>query len=400
VLTRTAKLAIEGGTPIRSTPLPYGKQWIDEGDIAAVVDVLRSDWLTTGPKVEEFETAFAAATEARYAVSFSSGTAALHGAVAVLGLRDGDEAITTPITFCASANCLLYCGVRPVFADVDPDTLLIDPTEIERRITARTRALVVVDYAGQPAALRQINEMAKKHGLAVIEDACHSLGATLDGRRVGGLSTLTAFSFHPVKHVTTAEGGMVTTNDLGLAEKLQRFRSHGIGSDHRQREKVGSWFYEMVDLGYNYRLSDLQCALGLSQLGKLNQWLARRRAIASQYDAAFRKLPAVCPLSVLPGVEHAYHLYVVQLDLKQLRASRAEVFAALRAEGIGVNVHYIPVHVHPYYREHQGTAAGLCPRAETAYERILSLPMFPRMSDHDVQDVIEAVHKVVAEYSK
>jgi perosamine synthetase len=400
VLTRTAKLAIEGGTPVRSTPLPYGKQWIDEDDIAAVVDVLRSDWLTTGPKVEEFESAFATVMDSRHAVSFSSGTAALHGAVAVLGLNAGDEAVTTPITFCASANCLLYCGVQPVFADVDSGTLLIDPAEIERNITPRTRALVVVDYAGQPVAVREINQLAEKHGLAVIEDACHALGAKFEGRRVGGLSTMTAFSFHPVKHVTTAEGGMVTTNDDGLAEKLRRFRGHGIGSDHRQREKVGSWLYEMVDLGYNYRLSDVQCALGLSQLRKLDQWLTRRRAIAARYDAAFRELSAVRPLSVLPGVEHAYHLYVVQLDLKQLRASRAKVFAALRAEGIGVNVHYIPVHLHPYYREHQGTVAGLCPRAEAAYERLLSLPMFPRMSDQDVQDVIEALHKVVAEYSK
>jgi perosamine synthetase len=400
VLTRTAKLAIEGGTPVRSTPLPYGKQWIDEDDIAAVVDVLRSDWLTTGPKVEEFESAFATVMDSRHAVSFSSGTAALHGAVAVLGLNAGDEAVTTPITFCASANCLLYCGVQPVFADVDSGTLLIDPAEIERNITPRTRALVVVDYAGQPVAVREINQLAEKHGLAVIEDACHSLGAKFEGRRVGGLSTMTAFSFHPVKHITTAEGGMVTTNDDGLAEKLRRFRGHGIGSDHRQREKVGSWFYEMVDLGYNYRLSDVQCALGLSQLRKLDQWLTRRRAIAARYDAAFRELSVVRPLSVLPGVEHAYHLYVVQLDLKQLRASRAKVFAALRAEGIGVNVHYIPVHLPPYYREHQGTVAGLCPRAEAAYERLLSLPMFPRMSDQDVQDVIEALHKVVAEYSK
>lgn len=400
MLTRTAKLAIEGGTPVRSTVLPYGKQWIDEVDIAAVVDVLRSDWLTTGPKVEEFETSFAAITESRYAVSFSSGTAALHGAVAVLGLKRGDEAITTPITFCASANCLLYCGVRPVFADVDPETLLIDPADIERHFTPRTRALVVVDYAGQPVALQEINKLSEKHGLAVIEDACHSLGAKFEGRPVGGLSTMTAFSFHPVKHITTTEGGMVTTNDSALAEKLRRFRSHGIGSDHRQREKVGSWFYEMVELGYNYRLSDLQCALGLSQFRKLDQWLSRRREIAARYDTAFRKIPAIRPLSVLPGVEHAYHLYVVQLELKRLRATRAEVFAALRAEGIGVNVHYIPVHLHPYYRENQGTAAGLCPHAEAAYEKILSLPMFPRMSNGDVQDVIEAVHKVVAEYSK
>ncbi len=399
MLTRTAKLALDGGIPVRSTPLPYGKQSIDDADIAAVLDVLRSDWLTTGPKVEEFEASFAAATGARYAVGFSSGTAALHGAVAVLDLNPGDEAITTPITFCASANCLLYCGLRPVFADVDSHTLLIDPAEIERNITPRTKALVVVDYAGHPVALRQISELAEKHGLAVIEDACHALGARFEGRRIGGLSTLTAFSFHPVKHITTAEGGMVTTNEPRLADKLRRFRNHGIGSDHRQREKVGSWFYEMVDLGYNYRLSDLQCALGLSQLKKLDRWLARRRAIAAQYDAAFSQT-AVRPLSVTSGVEHAYHLYVVQLDLKQLRTSRAQVFSALRAEGIGVNVHYIPVHLHPYYREHQGTAAGLCPRAEAAYERILSLPMFPLMTDQDVQDVIEAVRKVAAEYSK
>jgi perosamine synthetase len=380
--------------------LPYGKQWIDDADITAVVDVLRSDWLTTGPKVEEFETAFAAATGVRYAISFSSGTAALHGSVAVLELGLGDEAITTPITFCASANCLLYCGVRPVFADVDPDTLLIDPAEIERKITPLTKALVVVDYAGHPVAVRQITELAEKHGLAVIEDACHALGARFEGRRVGGLSTMTAFSFHPVKHVTTAEGGMITTNDPGLADKLRRFRNHGIGSDHRQREKVGSWFYEMLDLGYNYRLSDLQCALGLSQLTKLDRWLARRRDIAAEYDAAFSRLPTINPISVIPGVEHAYHLYVVKLDLKRLRASRTQVFAALRAEGIGVNVHYIPVHLHPYYREHQGTAPGLCPRAEAAYEQILSLPIFPLMTNQDVQDVIEAVHKVAAEYSK
>lgn len=400
MLTRTAKLAIEGGTPVRSKLLPYGQQWIDDDDIAAVVEVLRSDWLTTGPKVEEFESAFAAATDAQYAVSFSSGTAALHGTVSALGLKPGEEAITTPITFCASANCLLYCGARPVFADVNAETLLIDPAEIERHISPRTRGLVVVDYAGQPVPLDEISKLAEKHGLAVIEDACHALGATYKEQRVGGLSTMSVFSFHPVKHVTTAEGGMVTTNDAGLAEKLRRFRNHGIGSDHRRREKVGSWFYEMVDLGYNYRLTDLQCVLGLSQLRKLDGWMARRREMAAQYDAAFREIPAVRPLAVLPEVEHSYHLYVIQLDTGRLRASRAEIFTALHAEGIGVNVHYIPVHLHPYYRSHLGTAAGLCPRAEAAYERILSLPMFPRMTDHDVQDVVEAVHKVTAEYSK
>jgi perosamine synthetase len=400
MLTRTTKLAIRGGTPVRSTPLPYGKQWIDEEDITAVVDVLRSEWLTTGPKIAEFETAFAAATGARYAVSFSSGTAALHGAAAVVGFRPGEEAITTPITFCATANCLLYCGARPVFADVESDTLLIDPAEIERRITPQTRALVVVDYAGQPVALHQILELAEKHGLAVIEDACHALGARSNGWPVGSLSTLTAFSFHPVKHITTAEGGMVTTNDRGLADKLRRFRNHGIDSDHRERETRGSWFYEMVEMGYNYRLTDLQCALGLSQLRKLDRWLARRRELAHRYDLALQQLPALRPLAVRADVEHAYHLYVVQLDLENLNAERSEIFAALRAEGIGVNVHYIPVHLHPFYRERGFAAAGSLPRAEAAYGRILSLPLFPRMSDSDVDDVVEALHKVLSEFSR
>jgi len=381
-------------------PLPYGKQWIDEEDIAAVVDVLRSDWLTTGPKIEEFETAFAATTGVKYAVSFSSGTAALHGAASVIALRPGDEAITTPMTFCATANCLLYCGARPVFADVESDTLLIDPAEIERHITSQTRALVVVDYAGQPVALHEMSALADKYGLTVIEDACHALGARLEGRPVGGLSTMTVFSFHPVKHITTAEGGMVTTNDPGLAEKLRCFRNHGIGSDHRQRERLGSWFYEMVELGYNYRLTDLQCALGLSQLRKLDRWLARRREIAHRYDLALQQLPALRPLAVHSNVEHAYHLYVVQLDLEQLNGARSEIFAALRAEGIGVNVHYIPVHLHPFYRERGFAVAGSLPRAEAAYERILSLPLFPRMSDSDVDDVVEALHKVLSEFSR
>lgn len=395
-----SKLAIHGGIPVRSKPLPYGRQWVDEEDIEAVVAVLRSDWLTTGPKVDEFEAAFAEATGARHAVSFSSGTAALHGAASAIGFQPGQEAITTPLTFCASANCVLYCGARPIFADVEPDTLLIDPAKIESLINPRTKALVIVDYAGQPAKLEEIFAIADKHGLAVIEDACHALGATFQGQPIGSLSTMTVFSFHPVKHITTGEGGMVTTQDNVIADKLRRFRNHGITSDHRQREQIGSWFYEMVELGYNYRLTDLQCTLGLSQLRKIDKWVARRRAIARRYDKAFREIPAVQPLAVRSNVDHAYHLYVVILGLEQLKASRADIFAALRAEGIGVNVHYIPVHLHPYYRANQATVAGLCPHAEAAYERILSLPIFPRMSDQDVEDVIEAVRKVIASLLK
>jgi perosamine synthetase len=398
VPAKTTKLAIQGGTPVRERMLPYGRQAIDDDDVRAVVEVLRSDWLTTGPKVAEFEEAFAAKVGAHHAVSFTSGTAALHAAAWAAGLKQGDQAITTPMTFCATANCVLYCGAQPVFADVEPDTLLIDPEEVARAITPRTRALLPVDYAGHPAALDALMELAQKHHLVVIEDSCHALGARYRGRPAGSIAHMSVFSFHPVKHITTGEGGMVTTSDAQLAARLRLFRNHGISSDHRQRERAGSWFYEMVDLGYNYRLTDIQCALGMSQLRKLDASIARRRGIAAAYDSAFRHLRAVRPLAVRDAVEHAYHLYVVQFETELLEASRAEIFAALRAEGIGVNVHYIPVHLHPYYRERLQTRPGLCPVVEAAYERIVSLPMFPAMTDRDVEDVIEAVGKVTSQY--
>ena len=392
------RLAIEGGAPVRSSLLPYGRQWIDDDEVRAVSEVLRSDWLTTGPKVAEFEEAFGAAVGAAHALSYTSGTAALHAAAWAAGLKPGDEAVTTPMTFCATANCVLYCGATPRFADVEPGTLLINSAQIEKAITPRTRALLPVDYAGQPADLDAAMEIAARHGLTVIEDACHALGATCRGRKVGGIAHMTVFSFHPVKHITTGEGGMVTTNDAALAARLRLFRNHGITSDHRQRERTGSWFYEMVDLGYNYRLNDLQCALGLVQMRKLERSLARRREIARRYDAAFAEIAGVQPLAVRTNVAHAYHLYVVQFDPAVVRASHAEVFAALRAENIGVNVHYIPVHLHPYYRERLGFKPGMFPVAEAAYERIVSLPMFPAMNDRDVEDVVEAVEKVAAYY--
>ena len=378
--------------------LPYGRQSIDDDDVRAVIDVLRSDWLTTGPKVSEFEEAFAAKVGAAHAVSFSSGTAALHAAAAAAGLKQGDEAITTPMTFCATANCVLYCGAQPVFADVEPGTLLIDPEKVERAITPRTRALLPVDYTGHPADMDALMRLAEKHSLVIIEDACHALGATYRGRTIGSIAHMSVFSFHPVKHITTGEGGMVTTNDVELAARLRLFRNHGISSDHRQREHAGSFFYEMVDVGYNYRLTDIQCALGITQLRKLDASIARRRKIAAAYDAAFRGMSAIRPLQVHNDVEHAYHLYVAQFETELFEAGRAEIFAALRAEGIGVNVHYIPVHLHPYYRRRLRTQPGLCPVAEAAYERIVSLPMFPAMTDRDVEDVIEAVEKVTSQY--
>jgi perosamine synthetase len=388
-------LAINGGLPVREKFLPYGHQSIEEADIAAVVEVLRSEWLTTGPKVEEFEEAFAARVGAKHAVSFTSGTAALHAAAFAAGLHSGDEAITTPLTFAATANCVLYCGANPVFADVSRDTINLDPEQLASKLTSRTRAILPVDYTGHPADLTAIMEVAQRHRLVVIEDACHALGAEYQGKRVGSIADMTVFSFHPVKHVTTGEGGMVTTENPRLAETLRRFRNHGISTDARQRQKAGQWFYEMVLLGFNYRLPDIACALGLEQLKRLDANLMRRREIAAAYTSAFRNIAGVIPPATRVDVNPAWHLYPIRLELEKLTADRAQIFSALRAENIGVNVHYIPVHLHPYYRERFGYQGGEFPIAEDAYTRLISLPMFHAMSDQDVADVIEAVGKVM-----
>jgi perosamine synthetase len=394
------RLALDGGAPVRKAPLPYGRQTIGEDDVAAVVAVLRSDWLTTGPKVAEFEAALARTTGAREAVAVNNGTAALHAAMHALGIGPGDEVIVPAMTFAATANAVVFQGARPVFADVDPHTLLLDPAQVEQRRSARTKAVVAVDYAGQPCDYDRLGAIASRHGLALAADACHALGGAYRGRPVGSLAAISAFSFHPVKHVTTGEGGAVVSDDPQLARRARMLRNHGITTDFREREEHGSWFYEMTDLGHNYRLSDIQCALGVSQLAKLGRSVARRQEIARQYDAALADLPWVRPLAVRHGVSHAYHLYVVRLALGMLRVDRAGVFRALRAEGIGVGVHYIPVHLHPYYRERFGTAPGSCPVAEAAYEQILSLPMFPAMNDADVQDVVAALRKVFAALGK
>ena len=400
--TKLETLAINGGTPARQKLLPYGRQSVDDADIQAVVEVLKSDWLTTGPQVGEFEERFSAWVGAKHAVSFSSGTAALHGAAFTAGLGPGDEAITTPMTFCATANCVLYQGATPVFADVSPDTLNLDPGEVFRKISERTKAIIAVDYAGHPAALDELGQLAKAQvrPALLIEDACHALGAEYGGKRVGGIADMTVFSFHPVKHLTTGEGGMVATNDARLAETLRRFRNHGISSEARQRQESGQWFYEMVLLGFNYRLTDIACALGLSQLGKLSANLARRREIAARYTAAFRNVPGLIPPSVRAEVNPAWHLYPIRVDLAKLTVDRSQVFRALRAENIGVNVHYIPVHLHPYYRDQFGRSGGECPVAEAAYERLISLPMFHGMTEVDVDDVVRAVNKVISSYAK
>jgi len=402
--TKLETLAIHGGDPVRAKLLPYGRQSLDDADIAAVLAVLKSDWLTTGPKIGEFEERFAAWVGARHAVSFSSGTAALHGATFAAGLGPGDEAITTPMTFCATANCILYQGATPVFADVSPDTLNLDPAEVSKKLTSRTKAIIAVDYAGHPAALDELRKLAKAKGVLLIEDACHALGAEYRGKRVGGIVDMTVFSFHPVKHLTTGEGGMVATNDARLAETLRRFRNHGISSEARERQESGQWFYEMVLLGFNYRLTDIACALGLSQLDRLDSNLARRREIAAQYSAAFRDRPgSIFSTIVAPVVRYdvapAWHLYPVRLKLEMLTAGRAEIFRALRAENIGVSVHYIPVHRHPYYRERfESNSPKSYPVAEDAYERLISLPMFHSMTAQDVEDVIHALGKVLLHF--
>ncbi len=392
------RLAIDGGAPVRPRVLPYGRQTIRAEDLHAVNDTLCSDWLTTGPKVREFEQAFARFTGAGEAVAVNSGTAALHTAMHALGVGPGEEVIVPALTFVATANCVIYQGGTPIFADVEPDTLLIDPNVVAAKITPRTRAIIAVDYAGQPCDYDALRAVAQCHGLELVADACHSLGAGYDHRSVGTLADLNVFSLHPVKAMTTGEGGMVTTESFEIAHRMRCFRNHGVTSNHFQREQQGAWRYDMAELGFNYRLNDIQCSLGLSQLKWLSDFIEQRQAIAKRYDDAFASLLGLRPLALRSGRRHAYHLYVVRLDEDFLTVGRGRIFAALKAEGIGVNVHYLPVYLHSYYRERFGYQPGLCPKAETAYEEILSLPLFPGMSDGDANDVIEAVWKVLTHY--
>ena len=383
-----ARSVIDGGNPARKTALPYGCQWVDEEDIQSVIEVLRSDWLTTGPKVADFESKVAEFVDAREAVAVSSGTAALHSAMFAIGIGSGDEVIVPAMTFAATANCVVYQGGTPVFADVDPDTLLITPAHLESKITSNTKAVIAVDYTGQPCDYDALRKVVDRYGLTLVADACHALGGSYKGRKVGSLAELNTFSFHPVKQITTGEGGMITTDHAEFAERMRLFRNHGITTDHRQRAERGSWFYEMMELGYNYRITDFQCVLGMSQMEKLPQWIKRRQEIANQYNNAFKNNEYIKPLSVRTDVSHAYHLYVVRISLS---LDRTALFTKLLTDGIGVNVHYIPVYFHPFYQKKYGTRPGLCPNAESAYEEILSLPIFPRMTNDDVERVIEEV---------
>lgn len=394
------KLAIDGGSPVRDMPLPYGRQWINEQDIEAIVNVLKGDFLTTGPSIQQFEQAVAGYVGVRYAVAFSNGTAALHGACFAAGIGAGDEVITTPITFAASANCVLYLGGTPVFADVDDRTYNIDPYSLESRITEKTKAIIPVDFTGQPAAYDEIMKIATRHNLVVIEDAAHALGALYKGKKIGSFSDMTMFSFHPVKHITTGEGGVITTNNKIFYDKLLEFRTHGITRDiTRMREYHGPWYHEMQSLGYNYRMTDLQAALGKSQMHRLSEFIAKRRKYASIYNEAFKDLSTITiPYQDVESVS-SWHLYIIRLHLDKLIVGRKEIYEALQKENIGVNVHYIPVYWHPYYRD-LGYLKGLCPKAEELYEGIITLPLFPAMTEKDLQDVIDAVYKVLNFYTK
>lgn len=396
------KLAINGGYPVRAGKIYYGRQWIDEDDIEAVADTLRSDFITCGPKVDEFESELAAYTTAKYAVAVSNGTAALHCACMAAGIGPGDEVITTPLTFAASANCVLYCGARPVFADVDPDTYNIDPESIRAHITPKTKAIVAVDFTGQAVKHKEIRALCDEFHLIFIEDAAHAIATKYDGKPVGSLADMTCFSFHPVKTITGGEGGAVTTNSEEYYKKLMLVRTHGITHDEGEMEGApheGPWYYEQIMLGYNYRLTDFQAALITSQMKKLDKFAARRKEITKAYNEAFAKIPEIILQKEIPESDTCRHLYIIRLDLDKLSCTRKEFFDAMSAENVQCQIHYVPVYWFPYY-QHLGYERGLCPIAEEVYKGILSIPLYPKMSDQDVKDVIHVIWKLAKYFGK
>ena len=395
------KLAIFGGNPVFENKIGYGHQYVDDTDIQAVADVLKSDFLTCGPKIDEAEAKLCEITSAKHAVLLSNGTAALHAACFAAGIGPGDEVITTPLTFAASANCVLYCGGKPVFADIKSETYNIDPDNIEKCITKKTKAVVAVDFTGQAVEVQRIREICDKHNLIFIEDAAHSLGTRFNGKPIGSLADMTEFSFHPVKTCTAGEGGAITTNDDELYKKLLLFRTHGITRVNEWLDKPseGGWYYQQVDLGYNYRITDMQAALLSSQFDKLAIFARRRKALVKRYDEPFNEIPEIIVQKEIPESDTVRHLYIIQLDLEKLTCGRKEVYDALQAEGVGVNVHYIPVYSFPYYQK-LGYKMGLCPNAEYLYERIISIPLFYSMTDEDQEKVIKAVKKVIEYYRK
>lgn len=395
------KLAIFGGTPVRETAIYYGRQCIEQDDVDAVAKTLLSDLITCGPKVEELERKLCEITGAKYAVVVANGTAALHLAALAAGFAEGDEVIVSSITFAASSNCVLYCGAKPVFADIKPDTYNIDPASVRKLITPNTKGIVAVDFTGQAVELDEIREICRENNLVLIEDAAHAIGTKYKGQPIGSLADMTTFSFHPVKTVTGGEGGAITTNDEQLYRKLMRLRTHGI--TRHQEEMVhptdAVWYNEQVELGYNYRMTDFQAALLISQLNKLDKFRKRRKEIVEIYDKAFAEMPEIFVQKEIPESDTTRHLYVIRLNPDKLTCDRRQFFDALRAENTVPQVHYLPVYWHSYY-EKLGYKKGLCPNAEKYYEEAMSIPLYYSLSDEDVEDVIHAVKKVVEYYRK
>lgn len=396
------KLAIFGGKPVRDYKIFYGRQCIDEDDIRAVSEVLRSPYVTCGPKVEEAEKRLAHYVGAKHAVVCSNGTAALHCACLAAGVGPGDEVITTPMTFAASANCAVYCGARPVFADIDPATYNIDPKSIREHITPKTKAVVAVDFTGQAVKIREIREICDEFGLVFIEDAAHAIGTRYNGKHVGSLADMTCFSFHPVKTITSGEGGAITTNNDDYYKKLVLAHAHGIVHDEEMMEEApheGVWYYEQIAMGFNYRMTDFQSALLLSQLNKLERFKQRRQEIVNCYNEAFKDLEGIIVQQEIPESDTCRHLYIIQLDFDKISCTRREFFDAMSAENVQCQIHYVPVYWFPFYK-HMGYERGLCPNAEKIYKGILSIPLYPIMSDTDVEDVIHAVKKIISHYKK
>ena len=395
------QLAIFGGTPVRETPIYYGRQCIEQDDIDAVIDTLRSDLITCGPRVAGLEKAICRVTGARYAVAVSNGTAALHLAAMAAGFGEGDEVIVSSITFAASSNCVLYCGAKPVFADIKDDTYNIDPESVRKLITPRTRGIVAVDFTGQAVELDELRAIAREHNLVLIEDAAHAIGTKYKGQPVGSFADMTCFSFHPVKTVTAGEGGAITTNDEATYKRLMRLRSHGItrNQDEMVHPTDDMWYNEQVELGYNYRMTDFQAALLTSQIQKLERFKKRRREIVEMYDKAFSSMPEIVVQKEIPESDTTRHLYILRLNLDKLTCNRRQFFDALYAENTKPQVHYLPVYWHSYY-EKLGYPKGLCPNAEKLYMEIMSIPLYPTLTDGDVEDVIHAVKKIVEYYRK
>ena len=382
--------------------LYYGKQTIEDDDIKAVVDTLKSPLITCGPKVDELEKELCEYTGARYAVAVSNGTAALHCACIAAGIGPGDEVITTPMTFAASANCVLYCGARPVFADINPETYNIDPDSIRKCITSRTKAIIAVDFTGQVVEADKIRKICDEYGLLFIEDAAHSIGSSYNGIKVGNIADITTFSFHPVKTITGGEGGAVLTNDENLYNKISLAHTHGITHDEAMMKDLpheGMWYYEQISLGYNYRMTDFQAALLISQLGKLERFKKRRKEIVDYYDSELKNVDGIIIQKEIEQSDTCRHLYIIRLDENVLSCTRREFFDEMGSRGVQPQVHYVPVYWFPYYQK-LGYKKGLCPNAERIYKGIMSIPLYPLLTEEEMKYVVDVIKSIVEKYKR